>query len=366
MPKLYLQFKLLLGSQDPNGVGSDPGVLFHRWLPDGMSDALTLKLNKEKYGDITTNLWFERRGYVKDRYIEYDHVRKEVAPVIMEKQGLLVAGPLYGLLTFHEIDSKYIETLCSDNSDLHLENYQRLGKLIGKLIFQTVSGFIHIIRTKYGQYWVHELREWDSQIESLTNYCKCMNLKWKIDEREDWRDFHPDPPETPSHTIDFFVNLNTKYEDYISREDWQNIQTLLCEPHREATSEKLFIRARENSAGGDLKWALIDAVSAMELCLDEFIRIKKSGSNKLKMGNLFNLDLPTKTTMIAAFAQDLSPGTIEEILKGIEIRNELVHEGKEPPDSTDKSLIAILEFVGSFLPLPCDRFPSPRPGNMLY
>ena len=108
MPKLYLQFKILLDSQDPNRVGSDPGVLFHRWLPDGMSDALTLKPNKEDYGDITTNLWFERRGYLKDGFIKYDHVRKEVDPVVMEKQGLLVAGPLYGFLTFHEIDEKYI------------------------------------------------------------------------------------------------------------------------------------------------------------------------------------------------------------------------------------------------------------------
>jgi hypothetical protein len=107
-------------------------------------------------------------------------------------------------------------------------------------------------------------------------------------------------------------------------------------------------------------------VTVLELCLDEFIRSKKSGTNKLKVEKLLNLDLPTKTTMIAAFAQDLSPGTIEGILKGIEIRNELVHEGKEPPDLTDRSLRAILEFVGYFLPLSCERFPSPRPGNMLY
>jgi hypothetical protein len=47
--------------------------------------------------DVSAFFWLERRGYVQDSRIEFDVKRKEVDAEVMAKQGVLDAGPLFGL-----------------------------------------------------------------------------------------------------------------------------------------------------------------------------------------------------------------------------------------------------------------------------
>jgi hypothetical protein len=93
MATLLLKFGVLLENYNIEEFDRHKGPLFHRWLPDGEKDAILVDVP-----DPTAELkvWFERRGFVDDRWIRFDYSRPEIDPEIMERQAILDAGPLRG------------------------------------------------------------------------------------------------------------------------------------------------------------------------------------------------------------------------------------------------------------------------------
>ena len=135
MPNLLLKFYVHLGQ--PNGLGRLNGPLFHRWLPDGEKDAINLYTG---FPNIKLKVWFERLGFVKDQFIEFDITRKEVDPAIIPMQAVLTAGPLFGLLEIQDISDE--EAMCLSKQLTEDPIYLNLCKrVVDKVIQPRVSTF---------------------------------------------------------------------------------------------------------------------------------------------------------------------------------------------------------------------------------
>lgn len=58
-------------------------VLFDRWLPDGINDAVLYESGDES---VKIDLWFERHGYLKGDFVEFELNRHEVSEDAMTLQ----------------------------------------------------------------------------------------------------------------------------------------------------------------------------------------------------------------------------------------------------------------------------------------
>ena|SRR5579864_7710754 len=161
MQTLFLKFYVYLGRQD--FMRKFDGPLFHRWLPDGEKDAINLDTGTP---EVTLKVWFERRGFVGEKLIKYDVTRKEVDSAIIPTQAALVAGSLFGLLEIQGLAEEKVTPIRENRIGDAI--YVAFGdQVVNKLICPSVSRFINILRGKYGQYWLRELRKWDSRNETL-------------------------------------------------------------------------------------------------------------------------------------------------------------------------------------------------------
>ena len=72
------------------------GLLFHRWLPDGREDAISIPVRDERN---SLQIWFDRKGYIDKNFIKFDAHRSEVNDTTMARQGKLESnkwGQVYG------------------------------------------------------------------------------------------------------------------------------------------------------------------------------------------------------------------------------------------------------------------------------
>ena len=190
MSTLLLKFRIILNFDSISDSYEHSGPLFHRWLPDGMKDAIILNIDQ----NTELEIWFERFGYVDGPSIEFDYHRQEVDPNIIPQQAILEAGPLMGMLKISEISEEELYVI--KKNSIENEKYIKFGKkIVNKLIYPHVASFIHILRTNYSQYWIQDLEKWDSRNESLGRYCsKRLHLNWSLDDGKTWSDFIPNKP----------------------------------------------------------------------------------------------------------------------------------------------------------------------------
>jgi hypothetical protein len=82
-------FKFVFFLDDSNIRFRLNGPLFHRWLPDGEKDGITLNT---QVPNTSLRVWFKRWGFVSDGQIEFKLNEEKVDSGIMSKQGVLEAG----------------------------------------------------------------------------------------------------------------------------------------------------------------------------------------------------------------------------------------------------------------------------------
>ncbi len=338
------------------------GPYFHRWLPNGKEDALVLNT-----GDPSAKLvvWFERLGFKRDEEIIFDYKRREVDAEAMRKQGVIEAGPLWGSLEVTKISQEELAALKGNKSGD--SNYIALGKRILQLICPPVSRFLNVIRVNYGQYWVKELEKWDSRKESLGRYCGSkinLGLEWSLDGGEIWTKFEPDQP---SATLTVVMSLDRDFTDYLSLQDWQEIEQAVNEGYEPSLAALLATRAHQLADQGNLKHALIEGVSALEVGVEDFMRQALKDDDYLQKSAQAFWNLPLSSQMIAVLAT-LGTIPLEDLVlavKAVEMRNKIVHDGWDPPDTAKGEMTALLRSIAALLPGPSFRFPTINPGNKI-
>jgi hypothetical protein len=195
----------------------DPhGPIFTRWLPNGRAEAIVLNHD----ANTKLELWFERRGYVESHgFIVFDYERREVDEGVMSRQLLLDAGPLGGVLELRNLNDAQLTAVTENKQDDAA--YIALGKKVIMLISQPIRRMLTILRTNYGQYWIHPLEPWDYQEGSIGAYCARLGLSWSIDE-EKWHLFRPN---IAAFTFGWRAS---DLRDYLQESDWMELKSL-CE-----------------------------------------------------------------------------------------------------------------------------------------
>lgn len=361
MSTLLLKFGINLEEYSLSIIAQHHGPLFHRWLPDGEKDALVLDT-----GNSNTELmvWFERQGFVDNGFIKFDYKRREVNPEIIPKQAILDAGPLWGILKIQGLSEAELVPLRENK--IGDARYVALGKKVVKnLLYPPVARFLNILRTNYGQYWIRELEKWDSREGSLGHYCLSLNLKWSLDGGKTWTDFFPDKPLGTPRAIE--IRMGKSFPEFPTKEDWQKLANVVREGYEPSLAAVILARAHQFLDQGSLKYAFIEGVSALELALNEFIRQKLHGADSLlaSMKAFWNLPLRTQVIIVATLLGKIPLRDIEYTIKAIEMRNGIVHEGRNPSDDAKVELSGLLNTVAVLLSGPRFRFPTANPGNAI-
>jgi hypothetical protein len=358
MTELLLKFAMRLEDISQPEMSRNYGPKFHRWLPDGETDSIKLDVG---HPDITLEVWHERRGFLLSNEITFDYQRFEVDPNVMCKQGVLQGGPLFGRLVFRNPPSAVISAI----RDLKTGDpeYITFAKfVITKLLYPSLSTLIGLYRINFGQYWIPSLKPWDSRENSIGAYCKHMNIQWSLDGGSSWLPFLPDDPIS---IVNLTVEMDSHYREYITRLDWQNIPNLLKERSSPSPAELFFNRACRFMDNSEIRIAFIDAVTALELAIEEFVQRSSLISEPISQDMKAFWGMPIKAQLItlAVALNRHSRNEIEQALEAIDLRHKTVHEGDEPPSNTKPKLLCLLKVITSFLSAPFYRFPSYSSGN---
>jgi hypothetical protein len=333
------------------------GPLFHRWLPDGEKDAIHLDV---KDVDAKLKIWFERCGFVNGNFIKFDDKRREIDPGTMSRQAILDGGPLIGLLKIQMPDKELAALRKSKVGD---PKRISLGKRVIKIIQGPVTRFLSILRTTYGQYWLPELKEWDSRSQTLGHYCNSpLNLEWSFDSGKNWSQFVPEK-------LVVILRLSKKpdFGDYLTKADWQLLAKTTSKGNKTPLSAFLITQAREYLELGDLRHALVEGVSALEVALDNFIRQNVNASDDLtkSVQAIFNIGLlQARVVAVISALNVVSLADLELTVKAIDMRNKVVHEAWNPSESAGKEINGLLRTAAALLPGPRFKFPTLWYGNV--
>ena len=118
-----------------------------------------------------------------------------------------------------------------------------------------------------------------------------------------------------------------------------------------------------------MKHALIEAVSAFELAINEFFKRKitdvKYESLFDNMASFVNLPLRAQVFTIGILLGNIPLQDIENAVNVIDKRNKLIHEGRDPPEKAKYEICSLLNITKKLLSGPGFKFPKSNPGNLI-
>lgn len=355
MVKILFKFQVILQNHEFELPHEGPS--FHRWLPEGKKDAISLET---RYPNTSLKIWFERRGYVKDEMIEYDTKRQEVDESIMEKQGVLVGGRLFCSLEVDDVSEEQHVTIKQDK--VGEEPYQDLAKKFVKTIYEPISEFLSLIRIRFGQYWLRDFKKWDSTKESIGSYCRFFWIEWSDDNGNSWNKFTPDKE---SRSVVVVMSSVSGFRSFLGKEDWGNIPEILKNYHP-SIAEITLARTHQYLDQNDLRHAIIEGATSVELATVEFVKSKLKEDSKLikELAGFGNVSSSGQLVVLGA-ALGIPEKKIEDTIEVIDIRHKIVHEGLEPDQTIAPKIRSLLETISILLGEPKFRFPTSNPGNAI-
>jgi hypothetical protein len=330
------------------------GPLFHRWLPDGEKDAIVLN-TEDAQAELKVS--FERRGYINDSgHVVFKWDRHEVNPEVIPRQAVLEGGHLVGWLKIEGMADE--ELIHLQKAEMGDPAYESLGKRIIKLIHPPVNKMLNLLGTNYGQYWVEEIKEWDSRKRSLGSYCAGLGIRWSFDDGNSWFEFVPNERKS-THSRTIAVASDDAYRrELLTEEDWLEIPEVANGSYEPSPAAFILTRAYQLLDQGHLRQAFIEGVTALEVALDDYIR-QRRGNSKTLVGlieQFEGLSLSVKVAAVAVISGSISASDVDDTIAAYKVRNLIVHDGKHPSEGDKHKLSALLNTAGSLIPGPKFRF----------
>lgn len=361
--------------QDVSGHKGE--VAFHRWFPEGISDALVLDTG---YTKAILRVWFER-GDVSDDTLAGlgDESLAQAGAEVLTKYGVLWSGPLRGELRVHGgLSSEQIAALekIEKISNEAISEHYEVAKLVLKYwICPQIAAFVRVLRFCFGQYWVEEFEEWNGDRSSLSYYCNnILHLTVSTDEGLSFRRLSLGEVVIQ---VPAYFPAKEGFGQYITREDWQGIPNLarvFKEKEKVSVVIRLISRAHELTEVGNVKQALLEAITALEIALHQRVRENLHGSESALASAMQFLGenpgprgvpIKVQVAVIGALIEDVSVGLIEEVQKAYDLRNDIAHKGNvQVPEDARKLVFAVLNFVLCVLKVDY-RFVSQDAGNLV-
>jgi len=332
-------------------------LLFHRWLPNGKEHSIKLET---RYPKTELEIWFERFGFVKDIEIIFNLKRREVDPDVMDKMGILRSGPLFGLFKMGDISSDDEETL--RKNDPNDSNYIEFGEKIIRVIDEPLSEFIDLLRLTYGQHWLRKFSRWNSQSTTVENYFNRFQIKFSIDNGNNWNPFHPQNVSVVAVSI-----MTGDYRKYFTKKDWEKLSEEVKKHHKFSLAALLLGESQKRLDQEQIKLAFIEGVSALDLALTELYRERYSalpGAEK-SVNQFLELSLPIRIISTVSLKEEITQNQIHDTLKTIDIRNKIAHEGYDPSREENRFLRSLLKVTSILLHNTQFRFLTSNTGNAI-
>jgi hypothetical protein len=128
--------------------------------------------------------------------------------------------------------------------------------------------------------------------------------------------------------------------------------------------------AHQNHDNREYSYAIIDGCTALELAMSRRIRnaYKYSKIIKSARDSFFKLPKESQLVYLASFEGSITEENLEQAILAIKLRNDIVHDGYEPPidKSTDNKIKALLSVTTYLLPGSTFKFPQLNSGNKLF
>jgi len=356
---LLLRFAIVLENPavepfDPLSGERRHGPLFHKWLPEGDRDAITIELSANE-PDAELRVWFEQNGFIENGRVKFDYERQELDAKTIADQPVLDGGPLIGILKLPNVSDEVFEAVMENRTGDPA--YVGFGRKVAHLIYVPVARLLRVLRTNYGQYWISELKEWNPREQSLGRYFSLViQTKWSLDDGSTWSDFLPENPQLLSSDD----RLSENYEALMTQQDWRDLQKNLSEGYEPKLGAELVTKAHQAIERQDLRGATLQAMIALEVALNEFLQ-RKTRMNKVLGDHLHgfaSLTLPARLAAVATLSGALSAKQVESALKLADMNQKIVRDGWTPPATAAEELRHAMQTVTALLSGPTFKFPS--------
>jgi hypothetical protein len=346
METVRMAFHVWLESQVVPGF-KVTGPLFHRFVPDGKNDAVPLTPEADPY---EIRVWFGRTAKQEQGFLKWDRNGSQFDESIMRRQAKLEGGPLRGEMLMPDVSADELASLLRNPKALNEPfgqdagddpNYVALAKRVIAVLRPRLSNFLNTLRNQYGQYWLEELRPWDSRRSTLGTYCSSvLGLLWWNEKTQDWRRFLPTnsgamiTPERPP---------GRGYAEYLTEEDWRRFQRTRCLADV-STEVQLLGNATRALDFGEYRQAFIEVMSALELVV---ARRLTSTSDLTKRAIQSFLDRETQSAQVAVvlLATGAHSVEIEQALHALKVRNRVAHEGYQPTPAEAAELRTVVKTI---------------------
>lgn len=354
---MKFKFQIYLPNSDYSEISNCRGLLFSKFLPKDSEDSLEIKL---KDGKI--NFWFERRGFHdEDGFIIHDLNKKEISESVIHRQGIIEGGPLFGILQLDTAISKFN----FKENEIENEELIKITKTLVKIIDVETQKILDLLRFNFGQYWIIDNINWDSRFCSLGHHCKyTLHLQWFDDENKFWNDLIPN---NPSATITADSLIKSDFSDYMTNENWEKLKNLLADEHSPSIGQRYLIEAYTSLDSGALEKAFIDAVTVLEIALDQYYKSIREQSSKV--GIMFNRikDLGNKEQLINIFVNNntITKAELEDAIDAIDLRNKIVHERYVSKTADKPKLLVLFKLISLLIGEPISKLVSPNTGNFI-
>jgi hypothetical protein len=363
---LTLVFAISLTNHDIPDPVRPQGALFNRWLPNGKEDSIVLSADSDS---ARVEIWFERHAIFDGTFLHWARNGTEFDEATMRRQGRLDGGHLRGEIKLHDVpESAFIalrkmpimdgQPYGQDVRDVD-PDYVALAKRVVRCVDTLVVRFVKRLRTQYGQYWLRDLSPWDSRVSSLGAHCASLGLRWWNDETKTNCRFLPD---NLSQTFRVVKPPGRGYGEYLTEADWRYLQEERCAAEVSIEME-LLGNATRLLDHGEYRQSFVDVVTALEVVISNHLK-KQARSVQSAMQHFVEGPLNTQVAVLFG-ALKYRESQIEDTLRVIKVRNEIVHEGMLPkPDDVD-CLRRVVRLIGLFAGMSEVKMPFLDGGNSL-
>jgi hypothetical protein len=306
-------------------------ALFHKWLPDGEKDAITILENDS----AKIWVWFERSGDSSSGVIHFtqEGSQQSFDTEIMKRQARLVAGSLHAKLSLFDCTSVEIEAL--SNGEMNEEAIRLVAIRAAKKIGDPIANFIEVLRARYGQFWIPSFEKWDSQKHTIETYFRvAFDAGYSTDSGNSFAAF------LPGHATYIITGPRMEgkgWAEFLEEADWRSLQKSGIDLRQVSIAESLIAAASKYAQSNQLRQAIIEAVTAIEIASSEYIhRCTREHQNRIQA--FFDLSLSSRIAILLSSSKLATDKEISSVIRTIEIRNKVVHKGYFPTSTEDAHL----------------------------
>jgi hypothetical protein len=305
-------------------IVSVPGLCFSRWLPTKDDDPITVQDS-----DWQLALWWDVSCTISPPGVEdpaefAGHVNVPTSEIKAEIIVHCVGKDLWTFLVESGKKGKFLP-----EGPLR-ERAEKLGKKIHEVVLGRVNRLVSYARTYKGQYWLEEYPIRPGMMQSdFTGF----GAQLKTPEGQ-WCNFRPTDT---IHTTALMIDEAR----YISKADWSEVKAFVQSTSKPSLVLHLLTTAEAFAGAGHNRAALIEAVTALEIAINEFAKRPTSGilcDAVMTRGDIPSLPrqvekLGLRGTIRYLLPVILSPQAIASSVfkncqEAVDERNSVVHHGQ--------------------------------------